>query len=390
MLYLILNKHSLKIELFTNQPNNQDWCVFIHNLVYNSSIWILLSSFIFIFKLIIHKINQNQQFLILFFYHLFIPLPSTKNHWLPSFLPISPLNTLVFLWENNKFIPTNTRQSREFSIFIRFFLQNHDFHPLFTFHSFFSFLFLSSFLTLICQFKDMPVVINEEQLKRAVAALIKHTISKNENSNKKKIDDSEDISIVVSYSKIPENRKNTPIKIFLPHALFDADNGDEICIFIKDKPEELKLILEKSSVEGVSKVCYYGFRIWWFYCRLLLWTNWERIMLVLSSAAIWLVLTRCSCAMTVLFLWCQVFWDLHSWDASAIPLVLISSSPRFVIELRAPSMWPTSSWVGAVAGMNRFVVLISNLVLWKLVKQAWNWRTLSRMSCMYDWAVRAL
>lgn len=105
----------------------------------------------------------------------------------------------------------------------------------------------------------MPVVINEEQLKRAVAALIKHTISKNENSNKKKIDDSEDISIVVSYSKIPENRKNTPIKIFLPHTLFDADNGDEICIFIKDKPEELKLILEKSSVEGVSKVCHLDF-----------------------------------------------------------------------------------------------------------------------------------
>ncbi|KAK8799523.1 hypothetical protein WA158_006072 [Blastocystis sp. Blastoise] len=100
----------------------------------------------------------------------------------------------------------------------------------------------------------MSIAINKEQVKKAIHALVQHIKVENQKKTKISIDDTKMITLIIGFSTIPVERKSTPVKIVLPHSLFDAESGDEICLFVKDKADELKDKIEKDPVEGLTRI----------------------------------------------------------------------------------------------------------------------------------------
>eukprot|EP00939_MAST-03C_sp_MAST-3C-sp1_P001436 g1436.t1 len=95
--------------------------------------------------------------------------------------------------------------------------------------------------------------LDRDQVKRAVASLLKYVHGKKEKSQKKALlDDAEYVLLSVGLQKIPEKGKNKPYRIIIPNPIYDADQMD-VCMFVKDS-KEIKKRLEERPVACVKKV----------------------------------------------------------------------------------------------------------------------------------------
>lgn len=104
--------------------------------------------------------------------------------------------------------------------------------------------------------------LDEAQVRRAAAALLKHVKSNADDGQKLSLleDEGEVILAQLSLHKIPENVGAKPMRIPIPHPLRKQDDC-EMCLFIKDNSKKgLKELLEKEPVRGLAKVrkCMYG------------------------------------------------------------------------------------------------------------------------------------
>ena len=60
---------------------------------------------------------------------------------------------------------------------------------------------------------------------------------------------------MVGLKKMPQNGQNKPKSIQIPHPLYSADKGTQICLFVKDNASnDIKSALEKYPVASVKKV----------------------------------------------------------------------------------------------------------------------------------------
>lgn len=109
------------------------------------------------------------------------------------------------------------------------------------------------------------------QIKSALLALYSHISSTHANApSKQLLEDEEDIFLVMAMKKTPLKQQNKPLRISIPHSLFDpaANPGSEICLFTKDPPQPadydpksgvplvnpVKTALQEHPVAGVTKV----------------------------------------------------------------------------------------------------------------------------------------
>lgn len=96
------------------------------------------------------------------------------------------------------------------------------------------------------------------QLERAAASLLKFVAGKD--CSRELLDDDELLHLVVALKRAPTGpRKDKPLRIALPHALYEANSGAEVCLFVKDHKGEghaaAKARLAKLADNGgVSKI----------------------------------------------------------------------------------------------------------------------------------------
>eukprot|EP00941_MAST-03F_sp_MAST-3F-sp1_P003133 g3133.t1 len=90
---------------------------------------------------------------------------------------------------------------------------------------------------------------------KAVTSLLKYVSAKKKaSSTTPLLDDGETMSLIISLAKVPENPKNKPIHIPIPHSLYDLDTC-EICLFVKDADAKtIKAKLAENPVPGLKKV----------------------------------------------------------------------------------------------------------------------------------------
>ncbi|CAL5218961.1 g714 [Coccomyxa viridis] len=100
----------------------------------------------------------------------------------------------------------------------------------------------------------LPSGVQPEQILKAVKALLKHIEKQNAKSNSL-IEEDELIYLQVSLKKTPQHtRKDKPLRIPVPHSLYDYD-GAEICLIVKDKQGEgHKAAKERVRQEKLAKV----------------------------------------------------------------------------------------------------------------------------------------
>ncbi|KAK9843779.1 hypothetical protein WJX81_005938 [Elliptochloris bilobata] len=100
--------------------------------------------------------------------------------------------------------------------------------------------------------------LSEDQLKKAVKALLKH-VAKQHAGAKELFEDDELLHLIVALKKTPQQgRKDKPLRIPLPHSLYDFD-GAEVCLFVKDQKsgeghKAAKKRLKAGQAAGVAKV----------------------------------------------------------------------------------------------------------------------------------------
>lgn len=99
--------------------------------------------------------------------------------------------------------------------------------------------------------------LDEEQVRKAVIALLKY-IGKNKSDSNDLFDDDEFLYLVIALKKVPQDRrKDKPLRLPLPHPIYDAE-GAEICLLVKDRKGEghkaAKLKVREEKVAGVNKV----------------------------------------------------------------------------------------------------------------------------------------
>lgn len=109
------------------------------------------------------------------------------------------------------------------------------------------------------------------QIKSALLALYSHISSSHANApSKQLLEEEEDIFLVCAMKKTPLKQHNKPIRISIPHSIFDpaTNPGSEICLFTKDPPQPadydpksgvplvnpVKTQLQAHPVAGVTKV----------------------------------------------------------------------------------------------------------------------------------------
>lgn len=97
--------------------------------------------------------------------------------------------------------------------------------------------------------------LSEEQVKKAVAALIKWNNSRKVSNKSQLLDDDEMFYLVFSLKKIPEKGRTNGFRIPVPHSLYPVNAGKEVCLIVKDvKDEGHKLAKEKVKTEGDTGV----------------------------------------------------------------------------------------------------------------------------------------
>eukprot|EP01052_Picozoa_sp_SAG31_P026071 SAG31_NODE_2336_length_5921_cov_33.442288_2_plen_152_part_00 len=102
----------------------------------------------------------------------------------------------------------------------------------------------------------MPLnVLNQDQVEKAVKALLKHVASEPSGPDGKKqlFADSDDvtISLIVGMKDFPRKPRSKAYMISLPNSLHE---NSEICLLVKDPQKQVKQRLEKDPVAGVVKV----------------------------------------------------------------------------------------------------------------------------------------
>jgi ribosome biogenesis protein UTP30 len=76
---------------------------------------------------------------------------------------------------------------------------------------------------------------NAKQLDKAVASLLKYV---GEQASNQLIEEDDTFHLVIALKKAPTGpRKDKPIKLPIPHALYSSE-GAEICLFVKDHKGE--------------------------------------------------------------------------------------------------------------------------------------------------------
>lgn len=104
----------------------------------------------------------------------------------------------------------------------------------------------------------MPEV-STEQIQKAVGALMAFTAgevksAKQKDSDKKELFESEEeYSVIINLRKVPDQDKQKPIPISIPHTLYGRD-GVSICLFTKDPQSAFDEYLENNPVKNVKKV----------------------------------------------------------------------------------------------------------------------------------------
>lgn len=96
--------------------------------------------------------------------------------------------------------------------------------------------------------------LDEAQVRRAAAALLKHVNSAKAGKSNLLEDEGEVVLAQVSLHKIPSNVSAKPIPIAIPHPLRRREDCD-MCLFVKDNAKSwIKEMVEKEPVEGLTKV----------------------------------------------------------------------------------------------------------------------------------------
>eukprot|EP00271_Cylindrocystis_brebissonii_P000252 TRINITY_DN1030_c2_g1_i1.p1 TRINITY_DN1030_c2_g1~~TRINITY_DN1030_c2_g1_i1.p1 ORF type:complete len:330 (+),score=61.83 TRINITY_DN1030_c2_g1_i1:170-1159(+) len=109
--------------------------------------------------------------------------------------------------------------------------------------------------------------VEEEQVKKAVSALLKWSHSRKQKSGKLQLLDDEDLFyVVVALKKTPESGRTNGYRIPIPHSLYPLGAGKEVCLFVKDGSKAqvvageatgqkaAKKLLEVEKETGVTKI----------------------------------------------------------------------------------------------------------------------------------------
>ena len=97
--------------------------------------------------------------------------------------------------------------------------------------------------------------LQQDQVEKAVRALLKHVSNKDKTADGKEqlFADSDDatISLIVGMKDFPKKTRSKAYMITLPNSLHE---NSEICLIVKDPQKAIKQRLEKHPVDGVVKV----------------------------------------------------------------------------------------------------------------------------------------
>lgn len=102
--------------------------------------------------------------------------------------------------------------------------------------------------------------VDAEQVRKAAAALAKWAESRKRSGSKAQLLEDEDdmFYVVVALKRTPEQGKTNGYRIPLPHSLYPADGGREVCLIVADSKEtghkEAKARVREEKVAGVTKV----------------------------------------------------------------------------------------------------------------------------------------
>lgn len=97
-------------------------------------------------------------------------------------------------------------------------------------------------------------MLDREQVKKAVVALLKHESAGGAQKKKAQLFEESDakvISLVLGMKEFPKIKRTKPHQIAIPHSLHSES---EICIIVKDPQKALKERLEADPIDGVVKV----------------------------------------------------------------------------------------------------------------------------------------
>eukprot|EP00898_Chlorokybus_atmophyticus_P006952 jgi/Chlat1/7258/Chrsp58S06904 len=99
--------------------------------------------------------------------------------------------------------------------------------------------------------------LSEDQVCRAVEALLKHAQNEKRKGKPQLIEQDEFLYLVVALKRTPEAPRTKPYRIPIPHSIYPIDSS-EVCLFVKDKAgeghKEAKLKIRQTEGTGVAKV----------------------------------------------------------------------------------------------------------------------------------------
>ncbi|KAK9915946.1 hypothetical protein WJX75_006320 [Coccomyxa subellipsoidea] len=96
--------------------------------------------------------------------------------------------------------------------------------------------------------------LQDDQIRKAVDALLKH-VEKQQAKANELLEEDELLYLIIALKKTPqEARKDKPVRIPLPHSLYDFD-GAEVCLIVKDhKGEGHKAAKQRVKEQKLAKV----------------------------------------------------------------------------------------------------------------------------------------
>lgn len=98
------------------------------------------------------------------------------------------------------------------------------------------------------------VSLDQDQVRRAASALLKHIKSSAVKKSSLIEEEGEVVLAQISLHKIPENVSVKPIPIAIPHPLRQQEDCD-MCLIVKDNAKEwIKKMMDNEPVEGLTKV----------------------------------------------------------------------------------------------------------------------------------------
>tara|TARA_E500000178_G_C16856367_1_gene677557 strand:- start:84 stop:971 length:888 start_codon:yes stop_codon:yes gene_type:complete len=92
------------------------------------------------------------------------------------------------------------------------------------------------------------------QTTKAVSALVKYVNGKKTSNNL--FEEDTFVTLIITLRRTPDSGKNKPIRLTIPHSLYNSESGDyQMCLFVKDKDaSKLKQRFEATPVTGLTQV----------------------------------------------------------------------------------------------------------------------------------------